>query len=131
MVLLVLLSVTSVTSVVSQTPPCVSRRPSGAGWSASLLAEDALELRTEVRRAALRRGDPHADLPRRIVPHVLRVPALELGHPVAFLVLMVADDRAPHGSLGFPADQPLGRHGPDRHVSEYRAGHSAARGPDH
>ena len=31
------------------------------------------------------------------------MPALEFGHPVAFLVLMVPDDRATHSSLGsFP-----------------------------
>jgi len=64
------------------------------------VAKQAFQLGAKVRRAALRRRDPHADLPRRIVSDVLRMPALELGHPVAFLVLMVTDDRAAQRSLG-------------------------------
>jgi hypothetical protein len=37
------------------------------------------------------------------VPDMLGMPALELGHPVAVLVLMVSDDRATQSSLGsFP-----------------------------
>lgn len=60
----------------------------------SRIAQHTLQLRTEMRCSALGRRDPHADLPRRIVPDMLRVPALELGHPVAFFVLMVTDDRA-------------------------------------
>ena len=62
--------------------------------SDSRVAEDTLQLRAEMRCSALGRRDPHADLPRRIVPDMLRVPALELGHPVALLVLVVTDDRA-------------------------------------
>ena len=67
------------------------------------MAEHTIQLRAEVRVAPFRRGDPDPDLPRRIVSDMLRMPALELGHPVAFLVLMVADDRATQSSLGsFP-----------------------------
>lgn len=43
-------------------------------------------------RPALGRRDPLADLPGRIVSHVLAVPATELGHPVALDVLMESDD---------------------------------------
>jgi hypothetical protein len=35
---------------------------------------------------------PRPRLPRRIVPHVLRVAALELGNPMSFIILMEADD---------------------------------------
>jgi len=34
------------------------------------------------------------------MPDMLRMPTLELGHPAAFLVSMVADDRATQSSLG-------------------------------
>jgi hypothetical protein len=60
----------------------------------SRVAEHTLELRAQMRRAPFRCRDPHPDLPRRIVPDMLRMPALELGHPVAFLIPAVTDDRA-------------------------------------
>ena len=67
------------------------------------MAEYTIQLRAEVRVAPVRRGDPDPDLPRWIVPDMLGMPALELGHPVAVLVLMVSDDRATQSSLGsFP-----------------------------
>jgi hypothetical protein len=40
------------------------------------------------------RGDPRAVDPWRLVPHMLLVPALEPGHPMAFVVLAKADDAA-------------------------------------
>jgi hypothetical protein len=36
--------------------------------------------------------NPGARLHRRIVPHVLRMTALQVGNPVSFLVLVEADD---------------------------------------
>ena len=84
-------------------------RPQGSWFLPSVLslgrrfrcdAKEALQLRAEMRRAALGRRDPHSNLPRRIVSDMLRVSALELGHPVAFLVLMVTNDRTTQFSLG-------------------------------
>ena len=72
------------------------RFASALGGQLLYIAQHALELHAEARCAPFRNRDPDADLPRRIVPDVLRVPAFELGHPVAFLVLMVADDRPTH-----------------------------------
>jgi hypothetical protein len=39
---------------------------------------------------------PWSDLPRRLVAHVLGVAALEVGHPVAFGVLVKPRDSSPH-----------------------------------
>jgi hypothetical protein len=39
---------------------------------------------------------PWSDLPRRLVAHVLGVAALEVGHPVAFGVLVKSRDSSPH-----------------------------------
>jgi hypothetical protein len=50
--------------------------------------------------ASFGRNDPWAIHPRRVVPDVLRVPALELGDPVAVLVLVIADDAPVHERLG-------------------------------
>jgi hypothetical protein len=41
--------------------------------------------------------DPDPDLPRWVVTDVLRVPALELRHPVPLLILMVPHDLTVHG----------------------------------
>src|SRR5580698_4515956 len=49
---------------------------------------------TDARRALLPRRHPWTSLPRRIVPHVLRVAALEVGDPIADVVLMKSDDLA-------------------------------------
>src|SRR6188474_164099 len=43
--------------------------------------------------AALRCQYPLAILPRRVVPHVLRVSAFQIRHPVPLIVLVKADDR--------------------------------------
>jgi len=48
--------------------------------------------------AALRRHHPGAIGPRRVVPHVLWVAALEVGDPVAVLILMKAHDSPIHRS---------------------------------
>ena len=81
-----------------------SRRTVGVlmetGWSRSALsvglvgAALTLELHAEKARASLRRDDPRPLFHRRVVPNVARVAALEVGHPVAFVVLMEADDAA-------------------------------------
>src|SRR5690242_9456815 len=81
-------------------PLARSVRPGGSLTRFRLIAAHAVELDPDPRRPAFRRGHPRAYLPRRIVPHVLRVPALELGHPVTVLVLMITDDRAAQLSLG-------------------------------
>lgn len=61
-----------------------------------LVAPHALELQADARRSPLRRGYPLAHLPWRIVPYVLAVTAAQLGHPVSFLIPMVADDGLLH-----------------------------------
>ena len=38
---------------------------------------------------------------RRLVPHMLAVPALEIGDPIAVLVQVKADDKAGHKALEF------------------------------
>jgi hypothetical protein len=42
------------------------------------------------------RGDPRATLERRAVPHVLTVAAVEIGHPMTFVVLRETDDVTLH-----------------------------------
>lgn len=54
---------------------------------------------TEHVRAALLRHDPRPIDPRRPVTHVLIVPALELRHPVLFVVEMKAGDALVHGRV--------------------------------
>jgi len=55
---------------------------------------------------------PRPDLPRRIMPDVLGVPAFQVGHPVSVRILVESDDASGHGltstvigshdSSGFP-----------------------------
>ena len=52
----------------------------------------ACELHSEKVRAPIWRHDPRAVLPWRVVPHVLGVPAFELGHPMAFGVGVKSND---------------------------------------
>jgi hypothetical protein len=61
-------------------------------------AAGAIEAASDHRRAAFRRQHPGAFLPRRLMPDVLSVAALQVRDPVAFCVLMEADDRPPHAS---------------------------------
>ena len=56
------------------------------------ITQPTLERRADARTAALDGNDPWPHLPGRIVSHVLRMAALELGHPVPFVVLSEADD---------------------------------------
>ena len=44
-------------------------------------------------------ASPRAALPRRVVPHVLVVPALQLGHPVPLTVLVETRDPPLHRDL--------------------------------
>jgi hypothetical protein len=37
-------------------------------------------------------GDPRTHLPRRSMPHVLRMAAFQIGYPIAVIVLMKPDD---------------------------------------
>jgi hypothetical protein len=72
----------------------------------SPLPFDALRARkfgADARRAPFRRRHPRAALPRRIMSHVLRVPALEIGDPSAAIILMERNDLAirPHRRCGF------------------------------
>ena len=71
------------------------------GWVAALLARrvavGTLERRTQPALTTLRGEYPRAFLPGRPVTHVLAVAALEERHPVPHLVLLEADDAAPHG----------------------------------
>lgn len=60
---------------------------------------------------ALLSRDPRPDLPRRVVTHVLRVPALQLRDPVPLLVLIVPHDSTIH-RLARPYKDPTDRFGP-------------------
>jgi hypothetical protein len=79
------------------------RQPSGGAPTSSTAlsesrraAQPAFEERAEPITAAFFFENPRARLERRPVAHVPPVSALELGHPVAVLVLVVADDRPLH-----------------------------------
>ena len=52
----------------------------------------ACELHSEKVRAPVGGRDPRAVLPWRVVPHVLGVPAFEVGHPMAFGVRVKSND---------------------------------------
>jgi hypothetical protein len=49
--------------------------------------------------AAFHRGDPGPYCPRRIMAHMLRVPAFQFDNPVALFVLPKADDPSIHFEL--------------------------------
>jgi hypothetical protein len=53
-----------------------------------MVAETALERRADSCRATLDGNDPWTHLPRGIVTHVLRMPTLEVGNPVTFVILV-------------------------------------------
>ena len=63
------------------------------------VANFAVELDADHAVAPFVRDDPRAVDPWRIVPHVLRMAAFELGDPVFELVLMKIDDAALHARL--------------------------------
>ena len=63
------------------------------------ITSNTLQLDADEARASLFGRHPFSDLPRRIVPDVLVVAALQLGHPVAFFVVMIAGDPALHRFL--------------------------------
>jgi hypothetical protein len=52
------------------------------------------EFGANARCAAFRRRNPRPTLPRRIVPHVLRVAAFEIRDPIAAIILMESNDPA-------------------------------------
>jgi hypothetical protein len=65
-----------------------------------LVAFFAVKDRAQTAPAPLARNHPLPVHPRRIVPHVLAVPAVQVGNPMALLVLMETDDLALHGGTG-------------------------------
>ena len=66
------------------------------GERGNLLTEDAVQRRPEKAFSSLRGDNPGAELPRGVVPHVLRVSALQVGDPVLLHVLMKTDDATVH-----------------------------------
>src|SRR3954471_708920 len=62
----------------------------------STVALDAVQPHPESARPAFRGGDPRPLLPRRVVADVLVVPALQLGNPMSFHVLVEPRDPTPH-----------------------------------
>jgi hypothetical protein len=56
----------------------------------------ALNLHANVRRSAFFSGHPLTHCPRRIVPYMLSMPAIQLRHPMTFFVLLESDNRSPH-----------------------------------
>jgi len=68
-------------------------------WRSSVgRAFQALQRRTDERRAPFWRRHPWTDLPRRIVADMLRVAALQIRHPMSLIVLMEADDSRGHAA---------------------------------
>jgi hypothetical protein len=70
------------------------RKTAGKMPALPLNAFRASELSANARRAPFPRRHPRTTLPRRIMPHVLRVPALKVGDPIAAIVLMESDNPA-------------------------------------
>jgi hypothetical protein len=68
--------------------------------SNSLLTADTIQRGANHRGSALSCLHPRPDLPRGLVPDVLRVAAFEFGHPMPLQIFVKADDRSPHPSLG-------------------------------
>jgi hypothetical protein len=60
-------------------------------WNLAVTAH-AVESGSQVRRPAFRAEHPGAGSGWRIVAHVLRVAATEIGHPVVFVVLIITRD---------------------------------------
>src|SRR3954462_5790813 len=71
----------------------VARSCSGARLPTLLIAAFAVQIHPEPAASALGGQDPGPLHPGGLVPHVLRVAALQLGHPVALLIPVVAHDR--------------------------------------
>lgn len=67
----------------------------------SHLAKVAIERLAQARVTPLLGDDPGSLLPWRCVTHVLRMPALEVGDPVALRVLVVANDVSLQGVAPF------------------------------
>jgi hypothetical protein len=63
-----------------------------------LVASLAIQFGTEASLPPFFRDHPGPYLPRRTVPDMLAVPAIEIGHPVVFLVLVKRNDFALHAS---------------------------------
>lgn len=61
-------------------------------WSSIAGALRAQECRPNMFRATISRGDPYPHLPRRVMPHMLGVTALEIGDPLVLLVTVVPND---------------------------------------
>jgi hypothetical protein len=61
-----------------------------------LLAQAALEQRSESLASTFAVDDPWPHLKRRLVTYVPLMPASELGNPAAVLVLVIPDDLALH-----------------------------------
>src|SRR5262249_35816371 len=73
------------------------RESKSGGWNTQAIGRFlgaflARQLFAELSRTAFRSDHPGPILPWRMVAHVLRMPALEVGHPVAVGVLMKGDD---------------------------------------
>ena len=84
-------------SASSDSPRCRN------GWAASrrgcLFACLAIERLAETTGASLRREHPWPAHERRVVTNVLPVPAGQVGHPIAMLVLMKPNDGLSHRAL--------------------------------
>lgn len=70
------------------------RKTAGKMPALPFAAFRAGEFGTDARRASFRRRHPWTALPRRIVTHVLRMAACEVGDPIAAVVLVKSDDLA-------------------------------------
>src|SRR5215470_5059229 len=82
--------------------PGVNAKKARSAWFRRpfVVAFLAFQDHTEAALASLRCRDPRTCHPRRIVPHMLAVPAIEVSHPMTFLILMEADDLTFHASSG-------------------------------
>lgn len=81
-----------------------SAQLTGRGWPVrwrAFVTLATVERQPDGRRPALGRQDPGAVLPWRQVPGMLVVEAGQFGHPMAFLVLMKANNASLHRAADF------------------------------
>lgn len=75
------------------------------------VALPAVQMNTDLGTASSRRRHPEALDPRRIVAHMLKMAACQLGHPVPLFVPVTSDDRLAHRSSSRrPSPPPRARH---------------------
>jgi hypothetical protein len=93
----------------------------------------AVQQHSQVSFPALRRDDPGASLPGRIVAHVLGMAALQVGHPMPLLILMEVNNAAllTHGMLSrLQVDAALGWGHSSDECTQHKASRARKQDPE-